>query len=272
LAVKWFLTIVLLTLTACASGDGDLRRLQDADGWQVDVFDDAQTPSVAAYRPVAGSADTLWVYIEGDGRAWLTPRIISPDPTPLEAVALHMAEVPQPHPVLYLGRPCQYPRLLARACDSRFWSLERYGAQVVRHMNKLLDVYLKKASARRLVLVGYSGGGAVAALVAAERQDVAMLATVGANLDLASWTAHHNITPLSGSIDPVTRAPELARIVQIHFVGIKDTIVPAAIFEAYMKRLPAGHAARVRSEPFDHRCCWAEAWPRLRAEIAALIP
>ncbi|GAB2181920.1 hypothetical protein DLREEDagrD3_21430 [Denitratisoma sp. agr-D3] len=48
--------------------------------------------------------------------------------------------------------------------------------------------------ARRLTLVGYSGGAA--ALLAARCSDVVRLVTIAGNLDHRAWTRYHHITTL----------------------------------------------------------------------------
>ena len=118
----------------------------------------------------------------------------------------------------------------------------------------------------RIELIGYSGGGTVAALVAARRKDVIHLVTVAANLDHALWTQQHDIAPLDGSLNPVDLWPRLARIPQVHFVGADDEIVDPSIAAAYRARFPRGSPIRIETIPgFDHHCCWAEQWPALLA-------
>jgi pimeloyl-ACP methyl ester carboxylesterase len=115
-----------------------------------------------------------------------------------------------------------------------------------------------------VVLVGYSGGGAVAALVAARRDDVARLITVAANLDHAAWTTHHRLAPLRGSLNPADLAQRLEVLPQVHLAGAKDRVVPPAIAESYLGRMDDRSRARlVVVEGADHDCCWVAAWPDL---------
>jgi len=50
----------------------------------------------------------------------------------------------------------------------------------------------------------------------------------------------------------------------VHLYGADDLQVPRALAVRYLARQPR---ATVREfAGFDHRCCWADAWPRLLAE------
>ena len=82
--------------------------------------------------------------------------------------------------------------------------------------------------AKSVALVGYSGGGAVVALVAAGRTDVVKLTTVAGNLDHAEWTKKHMISPLSGSLNPADYWRRLVDIPQVHYVGGRDEIIGLA--------------------------------------------
>ncbi len=51
----------------------------------------------------------LTIYIEGDGLAWISRSIISPDPIPINPIGLKLALQHTQHKVVaYLARPCQY--------------------------------------------------------------------------------------------------------------------------------------------------------------------
>jgi hypothetical protein len=47
--------------------------------------------NLLAYEPVSISGDTIRVYIEGDGSAWLNSQFPSEDPTPSNPMALRLA-------------------------------------------------------------------------------------------------------------------------------------------------------------------------------------
>lgn len=210
------------------------------------------------------ASDLVMVYIEGDGRAWITRRRLSQDPTPRNPVGLHLA-VQDPWPsVVYVARPCQYTNERTPACDPVYWSSHRFAQVVVDALDHVLTQLVDTTNRRTLGLVGYSGGGSIAALIAAQRRDVQWLMTVAGNLDHARWTRLHQVTPLSGSLNPVDFAETLAALPQIHLAGAHDDIVPLEVSEAFMRRLLPANAARLVVVPeYDHHCCWAQDWTTL---------
>ncbi|MBP2299313.1 alpha/beta hydrolase [Azospirillum picis] len=211
----------------------------------------------------AGNEGPLVVYIEGDGYAWLSPTQPSNDPTPLNPVALRLARRDPAARLLYLGRPCQYGGVSAdAACQPRYWTSHRFSPEVLASLGHALDEAERLSGAGQLVLVGYSGGGVAAALLAARRNDVAALVTVVAPLDLAAWAKAKGLTPLSGSLDPAQEAGRLARVPQWHIAGGKDRVVPAIVQRGFAARI----AAPVTVVPgMEHDGDWPAIWPDLRA-------
>ena len=210
---------------------------------------------------------TLTIYIEGDGRAWLSRSQQSGDPTPTEPDVLTMAarHPPGSGPVLYLARPCQYTvRNPARGCYSRYWSGHRYAPEVIASVDTAIEQVKRLTGAKSLVLIGYSGGGVVAALLAARRTDVAELITIAANLDHAEWTRQEGLTPLSGSLNPADFTDRLQTIRQTHFVGDDDDVVSPRVVDSYLRRMADRSRTRVITvDGFDHDCCWVENWPNV---------
>ena len=267
-----FLALTLLPL--CAAGCVGLfeGRLDQAQDIARDGGLSRQTVEAGGFRLLgferptsgpAGAADPLVVYIEGDGRAWILPWQPARDPTPTDPVALRLAARDPARPLLYLARPCQY--VPSPGCDVALWTRDRLSPAVVAAYQQAIDAAKRRSGSTRVVLVGYSGGGALAALLAERRDDVARLVTVAADLDLGAWVRLHDVDPLSGSLDPADEAPRIATLPQVHFVGAADRVVPESIVAGFLARLPPGAPARLVTMPgFDHACCWARAWPELR--------
>ncbi len=148
-------------------------------------------------------------------------------------------------------------------CETAYWTERRFSPEVVDASNRAIDLTLEEVSADTLHLVGFSGGGVLATLVAARRDDVRSLTTIGAPLDLAAWVAHHDLTPLSGSLDPARdRASHRTPVTpQVHLIGSKDTVVPQSILDRYLASLPRGAPAEVRRiEGLGHREGWERSW------------
>lgn len=211
----------------------------------------------------SGPGSVLDVYIEGDGLAWATRTRPSSDPTPDDPVALRLAILDPSPKVLYLGRPCQYdPSGPPRDCDVRYWTSHRYAPEVIAAMNAALDQAKALTTATTLRLFGYSGGGAVAVLAAAGRSDVVLLATIAGNLDTEAWTRHHNVTPLSGSLNPA--AARLPRTLpQVHFVGENDRVMPAAVARSYLSKAGPDANIRIVTVPGMNHADWPGQWPSL---------
>src|SRR5262249_11272565 len=140
----------------------------------------------------------------------------------------------------------------------------RFAPEVIDGYMTALDLAKRKSKAQRLTLVGYSGGGAVAALLAARRKDVTLLVTVAGTLDQVTWTREAGVTPLSRSLNPRDFAPQLRTIPQVHFVGGRDTVVPLAVTQSYLMGLGSGAPVKLVSMPeYDHECCWVRDWQAL---------
>ncbi|MFX4243448.1 alpha/beta fold hydrolase, partial [Aliarcobacter butzleri] len=84
----------------------------------------------------------------------------------------------------------------------------------------------KEFSNSNFELIGYSGGGTVATLLASKRTDISSLTTVVGNLDIQKWVKMQNITPLIGSLNPSDFIQNLENIKQHHLIGENDKIIP----------------------------------------------
>jgi dienelactone hydrolase len=272
------LLLGLFALVACINTTPQERRqhadtLAAAHGWQA-----MRLPTekfvLAAYVPESVSrADVLTVYIEGDGLAWLSRSRVSADPTPRNPVGLELALRHRFGVAVYLARPCQYVEIDdAKNCGKLYWTGSRFAPEVIAASDQAVSALKQRFGANKLVLVGYSGGGAVAALVAARRHDVARLITVAGNLDHREWTERNHVSPLDGSLNPADEWHSLADVPQLHFVGGSDTVISVADVESYASRFPADHRPEVVIVPdFSHACCWVEKWGTLLSEHRAAI-
>jgi pimeloyl-ACP methyl ester carboxylesterase len=257
-----FLLAILVGAPAAArSSAADLARQA---GWEWTVKSAGTFDLAMARRPSTRSA-VLIVFIEGDGFAYARSGRRSMDPTPTDPLALRLAlQQPGSGAVAWLARPCQYGAR-SRNCHSDYWSIARFAPEVIDSASIALDRLKDDAGgASRLILVGYSGGGTLAALLAQRRSDVSALVTVAANMDVGAWTTAHGLTPLSRSIDPADDAALLSHIPQVHFVGADDRIVGPEIARRFTARMAADAPVTIAIVPGqDHGCCWAARWPEL---------
>jgi hypothetical protein len=170
------------------------------------------------------------VYIEGDGMAWISRDQLSSNPTPVQPVALKLASIDTNINVLYVARPCQYlwPQKMNR-CSSKYWSNKRSSEEVISSINQAISIVKQKQNISSIRLIGYSGGGGIAALIADRRADVNEFVSVSGNLNYKLFTQTHDLSPMNGSIDPITVANQIGSIPQIHYVGADDKIIPKQI-------------------------------------------
>ena len=216
--------------------------------------------TITTYYRIRNKGDALRVYIEGDGFAWASPRRLSSDPTPKNPLGLKLAVQDSYDNVLYMARPGQFSDT-AFTVDSQYWSLSRFSPEVLRALSKVIDVYKEKLQPSTIHLVGYSGGGALAALLAANRKDIDSLRTVAGNLDHHAFTEHHGATPLSNSLNPINFPNVLSNIRQVHFIGGADKIIPKIIAESYLAEIGSPKCAElVVVEKATHHQGWAKDW------------
>ncbi|GAA0583423.1 hypothetical protein GCM10008997_35290 [Halomonas salifodinae] len=253
------LLISIVLVAACSS---PAQRHNDAAEARAYGVDSVPAPPfrLTVYRPSgARPSPRPWhVYLTGDGTPWEHGRYPSRDPTPRRPLALELMDR-DPGPRLLLHRPCYARHPPDPACQPRLWTDQRYGEAVVDAMDRALDRLVAEWQIDGLVLIGHSGGGLLARLLAGRRDDVRALVTIAANLDHAAWTRHHGYLPLEGSLRLAEAPPLDAGIRQWHLVGSEDPVIPAALVQRGARHDPQARVEVV--DGFDHRCCWVEAWP-----------
>lgn len=221
----------------------------------------------------AGAAPVrrLTIYIESDGAAWPAPDRPPSDPTPLKPLVMQMAAADPSAAVAYLGRPCQYLSAAALyECDPALWTRGRFSEPAVAAVNRAVDSAKTASGAREIALVGYSGGGVMAALIAARRRDAVCLVSVAAALDTAAWTRSIGVSPLRTSLNPLDHAAALVEVRQTHFTGMRDDVVPPATIAAFVARM--NQAQVISRADFDHECCWARDWRMLLGQSCLQTP
>ncbi len=206
---------------------------------------------------------TIHVYIDGDGQPWRGDRVVA-DPSPRGMLARQMLQQDDA-PALYLGRPCHFTLPADQACSPEDYTFGRYSERVLGSMVVALRAELPVGA--RVILIGHSGGGSLAMLLAARLPEVVGVVTVAANLDLAAWTQLHGYTPLYASLDPARQSALRPSVTQLHLSGAADADVPTSVTRGGLQQQLK---APLRVLPgYDHRCCWLKVWPSVLREIAS---
>lgn len=266
LTPRYYLLITLIFLLAgCVNGDSRERATRLAKKAGLNSQNLQTSPfELRVWLRITAPEQPVRVYIEGDGFAWRSRTRPSDDPTPRQPTGLMLAAADTSANVVYLARPCQFigPPLPAN-CGATWWTDNRFSSQVVQAMNEALNQALRALPDARIELVGYSGGGAIAALIAARRDDVRSLRTVAGNLDVAYVNATHNVSAMPQALSAIDVAPQLANLPQIHFTGSADTTVPPAVARRF-QQAAGGRCVRIESvQGMAHGSDWAAVWPSL---------
>jgi dienelactone hydrolase len=255
---------LFLLLSACQDLTAGATRTASVAGLDASVVAGTRYRHQVFSRTfIAGTP--LYIFIEGDGSPWRrNGTLVADDPTPHHALALALA-TQTPGSVIYLGRPCYFSVRNDAACESRVWSSQRYSALVVESMAAVANRYAAANNSHRVILVGYSGGGSLAVLIAPLIHTACSVVTIAADLDTEAWTAWHRYSPLEGSLNPATQPVLNPLIEQFHLVGDRDTTVPPRLSRRYLDRLGADQVWHFAD--FDHVCCWVETWSKILARI-----
>jgi dienelactone hydrolase len=259
---------LVLLLCGCQDLTARATRIASDAGLGVSAVPGTQYRHQVFSSPlIAGTP--LYVFIEGDGSPWRrNGTLVADDPTPHHALALELA-TRTPGSVIYLGRPCYFSARNDAACESRVWSSQRYSALVVESMAAVANRYAAANNSHCVILVGYSGGGTLAVLMAPLIPAACAVVTIAADLDIEAWTAWHGYLPLEGSLNPATQAALEPLIQQLHLVGDRDTTVPPRLSRRYFDRLNSDQVWHFAA--FDHVCCWVETWPEIITRIGLTI-
>ena len=212
----------------------------------------------------------LSIYLEGDGLAWVSRTEPSRDPTPDNPIGLRLAAIDSAPNVIWIARPCQYTTMVENpSCKLYYWTTGRLSTEIVASVDLAITAAKLSSNARKIHLIGYSGGGGLALLIAARRNDVASIRSVAGNIDHEAFTSFHRVTPMSQSIDPASVAKRIDTIPQWHFFGDGDKIVPKLIGESYMRKAGTSSCAQIRVIlGVSHDRGWELQWPRLLQETS----
>lgn len=238
-----------------------------APAWMIKRDIPAGQFNLLAYERIHERGAIAHVYIEGDGSAFTSPKEWTTNPTPENPVALHLATKDKADNVIYLARPCQYITTTqsGASCDDKYWKEERFSSEVIESYESALDEIARRYDISGFHLIGYSGGGAIASILAAERQDILSLRTVAGILDHeAQVAATASKQSMSRSLNAVDYGVDLTRMPQYHFVGGQDAIVPPAVLHSYLQAMPPSHCVQsMVVQEAGYETGWVDKWPEL---------
>jgi hypothetical protein len=249
-------------LSGCASVPDRFDRAAAAVGMlRIQVEGRGLRHAVYQPRAAPGRAGPVHVYLTGDGTPYIRRTVPASDPTPRRPVILDLMAM-DTAPRLLLGRPCYHGLAQTKGCTPALWTQARFGEQVVESMVAALERIVPEG--RGILLIGFSGGGTLAVLIARRLPDVVGVVTLGANLNTDAWTDLHGYSRLILSENPVSmpRLPE--DLMQLHLAGRHDRVVPPDLI------LPAAALLGGRSRVLPdttHRRGWRRHWPALLEEI-----
>ncbi len=243
---------------------GETAQRIAAPAWMIKRDIPADPYLLRAYERIHDRGGIANVYIEGDGPS------VDPlkDPTPTNPVALHLASKDNAKNLVYIARPCQFNGRIEypHDCNHSEWQDARFSRDVIDSYEKALDDISARYRIKGFNLVGYSGGAAIAAIIAAERKDILSLRTVSGVLDHNMLQSLSGKPPLTESINPIEKASDLVRMPQYHFIGGQDNAVPPAILNSYLQAIPPSTCIQtLLVQEAEHEAGWVDKWPELLA-------
>jgi hypothetical protein len=263
----WLQGVALLvsaTLSGCQSPYQALQLFSKQHATQLELLPTQPFPLVLGtpiQRPVASR---IRVYLEGDGRAWATASQPSLDPSPRNLLTARLA-LNDPTPSIYLARPCQF--LKPSGCSTAIWTNRRFAPEVVDSLDHALTLIKSRYGNQGFELIGYSGGAALALLLAAKRDDITQVQTLAGNLSPRAWVDLQKLSPLTGSLEPLDQRKQLAAVPQRHLLGADDSIMPTVLLQHYINTLgPAECLNSLVLPGVSHSDGWEQAWALWRSK------
>mgnify|MGYP000079568468 CR=1 FL=1 len=250
----FILTFFVLIISGCTLPA--YKMLQDA-GQHYQVVSSDNFKHLLAINSHYAENKPIIVFIEGDGLPWQDHNKISFEPTPDKPLLLEWF-LESDLPALYLGRPC-YFKLNDQQCSPYWYTHGRYSEPVV---DSMVQVLKENAKENNFILVGHSGGGSLAVLMAEKLDGVETVLTIAGNLQVNNWSEYHHYSTLHGSMDPTLRPILPSDIKQIHLYSPFDQIISAEWIKAYSKKQL--NVELIELPVYGHNYAWKEFYPNIK--------
>lgn len=253
------------TLTGCALS---VDELVEQNGLRESIVPGNNYRHVVLHPGSLPGDSRLNVYIGSDGIPWDNGRRPSRDPTPRNALTIKLMILDDTDAV-FVGRPCYFGLVQDHECSVTDWTSGRYAEKIVASMTSVINQLATEGDYKEVVLIGYSGGGVLARLVAPNVRGVVGLLTIGGNLDTAEWTSARGFLPLTDSVNPATAPPLSADLLHVQAIGLRDSVVPKSVTDSYAA-INSSLVVWTFSD-FDHACCWADEWSSILVRFETLL-
>lgn len=248
-------SLVLLTV-ACGTSrpvvKTEIAKRIAAPAWMIGREIPAGSYVLTAYERIRKYDSNVNLYIEGN------------NPAPDYPVGLHLASKDNAKNVIYLAQPCQYSGLIENDASCTLTGEQPYGPQSLESFNAALDEIANRYDVRGFHLIGYDGGAAIAANLAARRKDILSVRTVAGILDTDAYNDANGLPRTGNPQNPALKAGNLAEMPQYHFIGGQDKNVPPSVLHAYFQSLPPTRCVKYELiQENEHVDGWVEKWPEL---------
>lgn len=270
----FFILLSILSNSGCSLYDiegkkSSLFNRAIIGGWSQKVLQTEMFDLFTLDKVMDSNIPHAAIYIEGDGLAWIDKITVSPNPTPKRPIGLRLALLDPSPNTLYLSRPCQYlTETHFRNCHPKYWTHHRYSSDVIESIDEAITLFKRKNRIESLEIIGYSGGGSIAALISNRRTDVVRFITIASNLDIDAWAKIIDVSPLWGSKNPANNTIRSRKLEQYHLTGGRDTVVPRFVLDQYLFKAKVSLPKSIISiKDFTHSCCWHKVWKDMILKI-----
>ena len=212
---KIILTFTLILISGCAAVT--IPPEYERQTIKTKYFD------IVTWQKITSPDKVYKVYIEGDGHAFNAQGLPTSDPTPKGKLVRELAFGDSSANVIYLARPCQYQK--SSSCSQKYWTTGRFSEEVIESEYEAIKNIIGHND---VILIGFSGGGTVASLIASTKNDIKVkkVVTIAGNLDHRAWTTYHHLPALKDSMDLRDYYLKFVSVPQLHYVGLKDKVIP----------------------------------------------